>query len=81
MAPIDNRSEPLFSADAISASRPGARIEALEEYINRLDKLETIASAFPGGEKAYVLQAGKEVRVIALPEALKDEDLWPLPGI
>lgn len=78
MEPLTVEASLCASADAISASRPGARIEAIEEYIKRLGKLEKLASNFPGVEKAYALQAGREVRVIALPDTLKDEDLWPL---
>jgi ribonuclease Y len=61
------------AADAISASRPGARIEALEEYIKRQHKLEEIAMAFPGVDKAYSLQAGRELRLEVLPEMIDDD--------
>ena len=61
------------SADAISASRPGARIEAVEEYIKRLKKLEDIAFEFPGIDKAYAMQAGREVRIIVLPDMVDDD--------
>jgi ribonuclease Y len=63
----------LIAADAVSASRPGARGESLEHYIKRLESLEELAARHTGVEKVYALQAGREIRVIVKPQEVDDD--------
>ena len=65
----------VSAADAVSAARPGARREDLDSYIKRLEKLEEISNSFPGVEKSYAVQAGREVRIMVKPEQVNDDQM------
>ncbi|HEX2092299.1 MAG TPA: ribonuclease Y [Longimicrobiaceae bacterium] len=68
----------VTAADAISGSRPGARREMFETYVKRLEKLEEIATSFPGVERCFAIQAGREIRILVTPEKVSDEEMTRL---
>ncbi|HEX6926292.1 MAG TPA: ribonuclease Y [Longimicrobiaceae bacterium] len=65
----------VTAADAISGSRPGARRENFETYVKRLERLEEIATSFPGVERCFAIQAGRELRIMVTPDEVSDEDM------
>ncbi len=78
MEPTTIEASLCATADAISASRQGARSESVNEYIKRIQRLEDLASKFPGVEKAYAMQAGREIWVVVLPDIVDDDKLITL---
>ena len=63
------------AADAISAARPGARRENIENYVKRLEKLEEVSKSFPGIDSAYAIQAGREIRIMVKPEQISEDQM------
>jgi ribonuclease Y len=76
--PLSALASLVSAADAISASRPGARSESMDTYLKRLENLEKVGLSFPGVEKCYAVQAGRELRVIVQPERISDEQAYAI---
>ncbi|MBI2302989.1 MAG: ribonuclease Y [Armatimonadetes bacterium] len=68
----------VLAADAVSAARPGARRDSLEHYVQRLERLESLAAEFPGVERVYAMQAGRELRVLVRPNEVSDDEALAL---
>ena len=65
----------MIIGDAFSGGRPGARHENVQDYVNRLDNIEKIAMSFDGVDRVFAVQAGREVRIIVVPEKVSDDEL------